>query len=268
MSDDPEGRRGSSKKAWLDYYDKGLGRVDIPKLKTPALSRFQEVVIDELSKEIENRKPADHPVRIWSAGSGQDIISLVLKSRYGEQIEILIQDLLEDCIAFNQRMFTENGLEARFVAKDLFATDTAAEFDIVFNTGLLEHFSTEDQKRLIEVFASGLKKGGVYLTATPSSRAKIYIRCKRLLEERGEWPYGPETPILTLKEVAGNGLFLEDEYDIDALGQLGFIQGAFPVLGRFLVPAVILMTRMPRISERILLKIVGGYCVLSKFSKG
>jgi len=266
MRDDREKQRGASMKAWLDYYNKGLGRTDVPSLKTLVLSRFQEIIIDEISKEIE-RMASSQPIRIWSAGSGQDIISLSLKSRFGERVDILIQDLSEDCIAFNRRMFAENGFEARFVAKDLFVTDPAAEFDIVFNTGLLEHFSTGDQKKLIAVFASGLRNGGIYLTATPSSRAKIYIRWKRRLEKKGVWKYGPETPILTLGGVEGGGLHLEGECDIDALSQLELIPGAFGVLGWLFKPVVILMIQMPRVSDGILLRIIGGYCILSRFVK-
>lgn len=267
----PEGsaRGAEAKLAWIKLYREL--KLDSSYVQcVPRLSRyqsFQRILINETLTAVDKRFRSAERVSVWSAGSGIDTISLYLKSVRGDSIELTVQDISPECISINKEMFSRCGLSVDFAVGDLFDSEYSEKFDIVINTGLLEHFGASDQSRLLGVFSDSLRPNGVYLTLTPFSGAKLYSICKKRMEAKGKWDVGPETPVMTLSGLESGDLVLTREYQAAARDQLMFVSDAFPMLGVLLYPLIRGLRTLPDGIEPLFVKLMGGYCLFSEFSK-
>lgn len=195
-----------------------------------------------------------------------DRISLELKIAHGDALQLTIQDISEECIELNRKLFNGAGAEAEFIVGDLFESKLTGRFDIVMNSGLLEHFDQHEQEQLLAIFLKSLKPGGVYVTLVPNQGARMFNFVHSKSVERGSWPFGPERPLKTLSGLRCPGLVLEDEVQVGALDQFALIGLSYPVIGQFMRPVLSLGRRMPLSVDRALVKLMGGYCLLDRFS--
>lgn len=86
------------------------------------------------------------------------------------------------------------------------------QFDYIFQAGLLEHFETEEQVRLLRNWA---KYGKYMISMIPNAASIPYRVGKAILEENGEWEYGLEIPKHSFKEeFTRAGITVEKEYTI------------------------------------------------------
>lgn len=252
---------------WLQYYDRRESDLKDSREKA-SLTSYNIFMLEQLRREITLRRAKGAPIRIWSAGSGIDPVSLNLKAELGPAIDLTLMDISEHCVAANRRMFEERGLKADFVVGDLFDRRFENRFDIVVNTGLLEHFDKNQQRLLLRIFSDSLVDGGLYFTMVPFSGARIYTFCMRRMREMGTWELGPEIPMSTLSDIDPNGdLALISEFPVDAVSQLSFVGPAFPSLGPLMLPVVLLMTDMRVLFEPILKRVIGGYVLYGVFAK-
>lgn len=80
-----------------------------------------------------------------------------------------------------------------FLCEDLFNMPFGeGTFDIVFNSGLIEHFKYPENIKAIEAMVRVLKPGGRIIIAVPNSWCLWYVLGKKLLIKLGKWPYGYE----------------------------------------------------------------------------
>jgi ubiquinone/menaquinone biosynthesis C-methylase UbiE len=253
--------------AWTRYYEQGNG-VALGRQSVELTMQYQRFLACKLVEEISHRLESKDSLFIWSAGSGVDKIALRVKALFRNSVKITLMDISDACMSANRTMFNRYGLDASFLVGDIFKERLEPRFDVIFNTGLLEHFQMPDQERLLTIFSRSLLPGGSYLTVTPWAGGKIYGYCKKRMMEKGMWPYGPEDAIGTLKTLDGSGLSLIEEYPIASLDQFeALIPCAFPIIGTLSRPAVHLAKRYPSFIEPILLRILGGYCLFDKFVK-
>jgi ubiquinone/menaquinone biosynthesis C-methylase UbiE len=130
-------------------------------------------------------------------GSGSGRISLAL-ARRGARVTLL--DNSQAAIDLSKGIFARNGQEATFVLASAFEMPLPdSSFDVVWNSGVIEHFLLEDQVRMLREMLRVLKPGGTLITFNPSHEGRIYRLAKYLLERTGKWPYGREIPIKTLQ---------------------------------------------------------------------
>lgn len=254
--------------AWTSYHKNEAGRE--PSTAIPSLSAmrvFQRVMIEECSKEIERRAKEKLVVRLWSAGSGIDIISLMLSEAFPGRLSATVFDISPECISRNKEMFSSKRVGAEFVVGDLFDATYTERFDIVINTGLLEHFDRQAQETLLSIFSKSLVKGGVYITATPFSGARLYEYCKKRAIAKGSWPYGPENAVGTLSELKHEGLTLRSERQIGATDQLVMLKHAFPRAKGILGYGAELAESVSFVTDPVLRPFIGGYAILDEFVK-
>ena len=96
-----------------------------------------------------------------------------------------------------------------------------SEFDVIFQCGLLEHFSSEQQVKLLSRWKKYCSK---MVSMIPNAASIPYRIGKELLEKDGKWEYGLETPKHTLiKEFSLAGIEVEKEYTIGAEWALKFL---------------------------------------------
>ena len=254
--------------AWTRYHQEEAGRE--PPSSVPTLSSmrvYQRTMIKECSKEIERRAKEKPTVRLWSAGSGIDFISLKLKQSYGGKLAVTVFDISPDCITRNKELFERNGSSAEFVVGDLFESSYDGAFDIVINTGLLEHFDKHAQETLLAKFSRSLVAGGVYLTVTPYSGARLYEYSKKRSIAKGSWPYGPESPIRTLRDLGVPALSLTEERQLGATDQLVMLKHAFPRMKGALGHCAELAERCSPVLDPVLRPLIGGYSLFDRFVK-
>jgi SAM-dependent methyltransferase len=80
-----------------------------------------------------------------------------------------------------------------FLCEDLFNMPFEdGTFDLVFNSGLIEHFKYPENIEAVKAMARVLKPGGRIIIAVPNSLCLWYVLGKKLLIKLGKWPYGYE----------------------------------------------------------------------------
>jgi ubiquinone/menaquinone biosynthesis C-methylase UbiE len=149
------------------------------------------VNIHGLLKYIENPQ-------ILSAGCGRGLIDYWLINVFG--YEIVLLDNSFKCIKNLKKAFGK-------VKKDKFDLCYASilaipypdnRFDLVWNSGVLEHFHKEDYKKAIKEVVRISQK--YILIVVPYAKSKPYMVAKKWLEENGLWVWGYEDPKVSLKE--------------------------------------------------------------------
>jgi len=202
--------------------------------------------------------------RILEEGSGTGLVSLGLAER-GAAVFLL--DKSDEALAFSKARFAEAG-------KDHLATQASildlpfkdGSFDSVWSGGVIEHFTLEQQIRILKEMLRVTRSGGRVIVIAPSADARIYAKAKAHADRRKAWQPGYEVPISSLGEVAkGAGVDLAREYRVGLLAELHFLKyyfgnskplrmawaGLVEVISRILFP----LNRLP------------GYLLVSVFEK-
>lgn len=240
--------QGEAGRVWQEYW---------------ARNRDHEVILDPLSSAIFREVLAGmgdpNGKKILEAGSGRGIISAELAA-CGADVHLL--DLSEEAIGIARRYFSSRGLGGSFTQGDILALPFADKsFEVVWNAGVLEHFDASDQVRAVKEMARVLRPGGLFISFNPSARAVFYRLGKRRAEEQGVWPYGPETPVESLKgQCSEAGLSARKEYPICFRENLSYLS----YLSKHLRSVLKLLFRP--VPEQLLLRAFGGY-LLATFAE-
>ena len=213
---------------------------------------------------------------ILSAGSGQDIISMNLQKYFKNKLHISILDISEDVLMWNRRLFSKYNLNAEFIKGDIFRMPFGNDsFDLVFNTGVLEHFNKKEQVEMTKEIIRTLKPRGYFVTANPSNMGKIYKLGIKAAKEKGYWVFGKEIPIVSLKFLKEeiSGIDFVKEYHKDVLSQLGFLSYVsafykiitFPII--FSVRLLYCFQSIPHLLDFLFSRIIGTYLIISVIKK-
>lgn len=250
---------------WKNYWkDRNLKR---ERLSTK-LRSYQLPVYSLLKKTIKENNIKS----ILSAGAGQDIICFNLQREFNNSLEITILDISKDVLGWNKKIFKEHHLNAQFIGADIFKMPFDNEsFDLVFNTGVLEHFKRKEQIYMVKEILRVLRHSGYFITANPSDSGKIYKLGMKIAKEKRIWPFGREAPIKSLKFLSKEIPEIDsiEEYHKDFLTQLNFLRYINPLF-RILALPVKLLGRLPfifQIYDILLGKIFGTYLIISIIKK-
>lgn len=95
------------------------------------------------------------------------------------------------------------------------------QFDYIFQSGLLEHFSTEEQIMLLKNWKKHSRR---MISMIPNKSSVPYRIGKEIMEKNGEWRYGLEIPKHSLVcEFKKAGITVENEYTIGTEWALRFL---------------------------------------------
>jgi hypothetical protein len=100
-------------------------------------------------------------------------------------------DISPQALDAARRLFARTGLTADARLGDVFAPGSATH-DLVFNAGVLEHYTLEQQAAFLRGMASRAKK--FVLVLVPNRRCYWYWVWRVQQTARGNWPYGKECP--------------------------------------------------------------------------
>jgi ubiquinone/menaquinone biosynthesis C-methylase UbiE len=162
---------------------------------------------------------------VLDAGAGTGLHSLALASR-GANLTLL--DVAPQALEIARSYFEEQGLSAKYVQGSIFALPFPDEtFDVVWNTGVIEHFEPAERRLAVREMLRVMKRDGTMITINPNASARIYRFAKEWAERHGRWEVGFELPIDTL---AGD---IDETHEIEEsdegwLMELHFLKLFFP----------------------------------------
>jgi len=158
--------------------------------------------------------------RILEAGSGSGRISLRLAL---DGANMTLVDFSQQALDRSKEIFDKNGVKAEFYNINL-ENELPFEdnyFDIVWNAGVMEHFTKRQQIKMVREFS---RIAPEFHTFNPNLNSFFYRLGKWSAEKSGTWPYGKEFPIRTMKYVFEKaGMKLQKEYEDAFMDSLNFL---------------------------------------------
>lgn len=147
-----------------------------------------EVLYRELADTMASIVPKGS--RMLEAGCGSGRNSLALAQLGGFEVTLL--DFSEEAIAYARRTFADAGIPAQFEVGDVLGAGGAPEYELVFNSGVLEHYEFERQVAFLRGMKARTKR---YVFVLVPNRACYWYWIWRIRAAAdGEWPFGYEKP--------------------------------------------------------------------------
>lgn len=167
---------------WDAYY----GSIADPE-ESPASIEFG----DELALRLAEILPNGGRILEAGCGAGQQSMALARSGRY----DLTLMDFSEEALSQARRWFQRSGVKASFVAQDVLRPGQA-EHDLVFNAGVLEHYTFDEQVRFLRGMASRSQR--FVLALVPNRLCYWYWVWRLRACAGGEWPFGKEVPMVDL----------------------------------------------------------------------
>jgi len=165
------------------------------------------------------------------AGSGTGRISLKLKEE-GRR-DVILLDVSKTAVRISKEYFKERGQIGFLILGSIFNIPVRDNsIDIVWNAGVLEHFSDHERTLALKEMTRVCEKNGSIVTLNPYSRAIFYIIGKWFAEKRNTWIYGYEKPIKSMTKYAVKNCVWIAEYSADFDTSIGFLS-SIPYLRHF-----------------------------------
>lgn len=127
--------------------------------------------------------------KVLEAGCGGGWQSLALARLGG--YEVTLMDFSTEALGYARRLFEREGERARFIEGDVFEPGEAA-YDLVFNAGVLEHYTCDQQARFLRGMASRSRR--YVLVLVPNPGCYWYWLWRLHKSVNGEWAWGKEMP--------------------------------------------------------------------------
>lgn len=172
-------RAAQEQDKWDAYYT-GLGEAQ----ETPAIQTFGSEFADVLSEFL----PAGTAVLEAGCGAGFQSLALAREGR----LKVSLMDISPQALDAARRLFARAGLKADTHLGDVFASGEPTH-DLVFNAGVLEHYTLEQQAAFLRGMASRTKK--FVLVLVPNRLCYWYWLWRVQQSARGNWPFGKECPL-------------------------------------------------------------------------
>jgi hypothetical protein len=167
---------------WDTYYRS----VELP-AETPVLARFGA----DFAAAVSELLPRGGRVLEAGAGAGWHSLALHRTGRF----EVTLLDFSEEALRHARALFAREGRAASFLLGDARAPGPA-EYDLVFNSGVLEHFPFAEQVQMLRAMAS--RSTSLVLALVPNRRCYWYWIWRVQAAARGDWPFGDERPATSL----------------------------------------------------------------------
>ena len=133
---------------------------------------------------------------VLEAGCGAGWQSVAIAENL--QFDVHLMDFSDKALNAARKVFQQRGVAATFEIGDAFDSGSA-DFDLVFNAGVIEHYSFEDQVRLVRAMAS--RSRGLVAVVAPNPACYWYWISRLRHAQAANWPFGLETPVTSLRAV-------------------------------------------------------------------
>lgn len=152
---------------------------------------LSELILQTLLREVGGAEGRS----ILEAGCGTGRISHRL-AQAGAAVTCL--DITEEALELARLEFGDT--PGNFVQGSILSMPEGRSYDLLWNAGVLEHFTVDDQRKALSEFVSVLSERGQVIIFTPYANSPIYRVGKFILEKVGAWPYGVEVPKKSLQD--------------------------------------------------------------------
>jgi GT2 family glycosyltransferase/2-polyprenyl-3-methyl-5-hydroxy-6-metoxy-1,4-benzoquinol methylase len=170
---------GSEQEKWDKYY------ASLPLVELDEATRaFNADLVERLSELLPEGG------KILEAGCGGGWHSLALAQTGKFQVSLM--DFSGEALDYARRVFEREQVAAEFIYGDVF-TPGEQQFDLVFNAGVLEHYTLERQSAFLRGMASRSRK--FVLALVPNRLCYWYWLWRIQKSGYGEWPFGKEVPL-------------------------------------------------------------------------
>lgn len=160
--------------------------------------------------------------RILEAGCGGGWQSLALAREGGYQVTVL--DFSEEALGYTERVFRHHNCNAEYLHRDAFQ-EGSPDFDLVFNAGVVEHYTPREQASLLRAMASYSRNYVIALAPNPNCYWYWLWRARTSAE--GGWLWGREVPLSEMSQaVVEAGLRFSGHSYFGASWTRHFIQSA------------------------------------------
>ncbi len=251
------GNENQVKKVWEEHWDHL--RFAVPD---------REINSYHVFRELKRFLPFLKDLEILEAGSGTGNTSLELW-RCGAKVTLL--DITCQALEIGRQGFVKGGGKTHFIQGSVFSIPAReGSYDVVFNSGLLEHFDPGLQEKALLEMMRVCKTGGWVITMNGYAKSIFYRLGKFALERTGRWTYGKETPVESLAHFAQDRLQFVGEHHF---GFNGILIEGFKLVG--MEPATKFLRRvyftvpewLTKTIDRFLSAAFGGYIIMSIFKK-
>lgn len=191
---------------WESYYAQ-LGAEDV--------LREGAEVYDEIARAMSVLVPAGARVLEAACGSGRHSVEL---ARHVD-CRLHLLDFSPAAIACARRVFALRGVDATFTVGDAFAPAADNGFDLVFNSGVLEHYEQARQVDFLRAMAA--RSSRYVLVLVPNRLCHWYWIWRTQNAAAGRWPFG-------LEKAAGHYRHQIRQAGLHYLGQAYFGAAAVP----------------------------------------
>ncbi|MGA8515042.1 MAG: methyltransferase domain-containing protein, partial [Burkholderiaceae bacterium] len=164
----------------------------------PLTNDQDDAVLRSFHQELLDLVGAVLPVgaTVLEAGCGGGAQSLSLARDGGYAVSLL--DFSPQALDYARRLFAQQNVPVQTIEADAFAIAQPSA-DMVFNAGVLEHYTFEEQVRFVRGMAS---RSHQYVMVLIPNRACYWYWVWRVQQaSQGEWPYGKEVPLVDLQAV-------------------------------------------------------------------
>ena len=173
----------TEQRKWTEYYQ------SLDQDEPAEVAQFGE----EFRSYIDGLLPEGGRVLEAGCGAGWQSLALARSGRY--QIDLM--DFAPAALDAARRVFQSAGLEAGFTLGDAFS-EGLPEYDLVFNAGVVEHYSVERQGQLLRAMGSRSKKYVICLA--PNRNCYWYWISRVRSAAEGQWPFGKESPLIDFRD--------------------------------------------------------------------
>ena len=167
---------------------------------------------------------------ILEPGCGGGQVSELLSRKLQLQQDLL--DISPKAIEICQSRYIQDTPygKTNFIIGSMFdILETDKKYSLVWNEGVLEHFSKEKQVQALNEFARVLKDNGKIIVIIPNKKSLPYLLGMSKGKKQSTWEFGYEQPETTLQHIVDkcDNLELEREYSRGFISQLGFYRYYF-----------------------------------------
>lgn len=174
------------------------------------------------------------PATSLEAGSGLGVTSLLLDGAHCRRY-MLDREFPALCGA--RQTFALHGEKAECIGGDLFCLPFADRtFDVVFNSGVLEHFGYTGRRKAVAEMLRVAKPSGTVLIGLPNHYSYPYRYSYLYRTRRNQWPYPAENRIYDLtREIGDLGIRVTQQREtVDRRTALHFLRRHQRILFRLL----------------------------------
>lgn len=133
--------------------------------------------------------------RVLEAGCGGGEQSLALAQ---SGFDVALLDFSSEALTKARRNFERAKIRAEFILADAFQPG-AAQYDLVFNAGVLEHYHFDQQTALLRAMSSRSRK--YILALVPNAQNYWYWLWRTQKSSQNLWPFGKEIPAHDLSRI-------------------------------------------------------------------